>query len=304
MGLPVTSRPTISFEFFPPGNADDVQRLKRVMQRLAALGPAFFSVTYGADGSTRSRTEAVVDWIGRELPVQAAAHLTCIGSDRADINALAQHWWNSGIRHIVALRGDPPKDAVDYVPRPHGYRNAADLVGGLRSIADFEISVAGYPESHPDAATPTADIENLKAKVGAGATRILTQYFFDNAAFLRFRDRCATAGIAVPIVPGILPVTDFARVVEFSRRCSVTIPPAVAAVFKDLPSDPRVREMVAAGAVVSQCENLRREGVNAFHFYTLNRARLSYAISWWLGLRGVEAQPVEAPLAAVAAGRR
>ena len=283
--------PTISFEFFPPADEAAVGRLRRVMGRLVGLGPAFFSVTYGADGSTRSRTEGLVSWIRRQLPVPPAAHLTCVGSTRAQTDALARRWWALGIRHIVALRGDPPRGADRYRPEPGGYRYAADLVRGIRAAADFEISVAGYPEPHPEAASPAADIDNLKAKVEAGADRVLTQYFFDNACFLRFRDRCRAAGIAVPIVPGILPVTDFRRVVEFSRRCGVTIPPPVTALFEPLDTDARTREMIATGAAVSQCEELRREGVHAFHFYTLNRARLSYAICWWLGLRGAGAAP-------------
>lgn len=279
-------RPTISFEFFPPADAGAVQRLQRVMNLLVRLGPDFFSVTYGADGSTRSRTERLVCWIRQELPVPPAAHLTCVGATRSQTNALARRWWSLGIRHIVALRGDPPKGTDRYCPEPDGYRHAADLVRGIRAAADFEISVAGYPEPHPESPSPAADIENLKVKVDAGADRVLTQYFFDNTCFLRFRDRCRAAGITAPIVPGILPVTDYARVAEFSRRCGVTIPSHMAAIFEPLDTDARTREMIAAGAAVSQCEDLRREGVNAFHFYTLNRARLSYAICWWLGLRG------------------
>ena len=280
------TQPTVSFEFFPPADEAAVQRLQRVMCRLVRLGPAFFSVTYGADGSTRSRTEGLVCWIRQQLPVPPAAHLTCVGSTRAQIDALALRWWALGIRHIVALRGDPPKGTDRYRPEPGGYCNAADLVRGIRAAAEFEVSVAGYPEPHPESSSPAADIDNLKAKVDAGADRILTQYFFDNACFLRFRDRCRAAGITTPIVPGILPVTDFRRVAEFSRRCGVTIPPRMTAIFEPLDADARTREMIAAGAAVSQCEDLRREGVNAFHFYTLNRARLSYAICWWLGLRG------------------
>ncbi len=280
------TQPTVSFEFFPPADDAAVQRLQRVMRRLVRLGPAFFSVTYGADGSTRSRTEGLVCWIRQDLPVPPAAHLTCVGSTRAQTDALALRWWALGIRHIVALRGDPPKGADRYRPEPGGYGHAADLVRGIRAAAAFEISVAGYPEPHPESPSPAADIDNLKAKVDAGADRVLTQYFFDNACFLRFRDRCRAAGITAPIVPGILPVTDFRRVAEFSRRCGVTIPPRITAIFEPLDADARTREMIAAGAAVSQCEDLRREGVNAFHFYTLNRARLSYAICWWLGLRG------------------
>ncbi len=285
------SRPTISFEFFPPGDHNARQRLQGVMHRLAPLGPAFFSVTYGADGSKRTRTESLVQWILQDLQVPPAAHLTCVGATRADTDALARQWWDIGIRHIVALRGDPPKGAGRYTPKPGGYRHAADLVRGIRGIADFEISVAGYPEPHPDSPSVAADIENLKVKVDAGADRVLTQFFFDNAAFLRFRDRCTTAGIAVPIVPGILPTADYAWILDFSRRCGVTIPARLAAMFESLDTDSQTRQMIAASTTASQCEELQREGVDTFHFYTLNRARLCYAICWYLGLRTPAAAP-------------
>ncbi len=277
--------PKVSFEFFPPHDAKTETRLWAVMEKLAPLGPSFFSVTYGAGGSTRHRTENMVTRIHGDLPVAPAAHLTCVGASRAEIDALARRWWGSGIRHVVALRGDPPQGEAHYQPHPDGYENAAALTNGLREIAPFEISVAGYPESHPDSPSVEADLQNLKRKVDAGATRILTQYFFRNDDFLRFRDRVRAAAIDLPIIPGILPVTNFAKVVEFSAKCGATVPPSMAAQFDGLDTDPETRGLIAATFAIEQCEGLRREGVDAFHFYTLNRAALTYAICWRLGVR-------------------
>jgi methylenetetrahydrofolate reductase (NADPH) len=278
--------PTVSFEFFPPHDETAEKRLWVVLNKLAPLEPAFFSVTYGAGGSTRSRTERIVARIHQEMPVPPAAHLTCVGSTREEVDALARKWWDMGIRHIVALRGDPPKGETRYTPHPGGYENAAALVAGLRRIADFEISVAGYPETHPDSPSVEADIDNLKRKVDAGADRVLTQYFFDNDLFYRFRDRTAAAGIDVPIVPGLLPVTNFAKVVEFSEKCGATVPSWMADLFGGLDQDPETRKLIAATVAIDQCQDLsERGGVDAFHFYTLNRAGLTYAICWRLGMR-------------------
>jgi methylenetetrahydrofolate reductase (NADPH) len=281
----MTVSPNVSFEFFPPHNADAETELWNVMEKLAPLGPVFFSVTYGAGGSTRSRTEKLVERIHTSMAVKPAAHLTCVGASQAEIETLAKGWWEAGIRHIVALRGDPPKGMSSYTPHPNGFENAGALVAGLRNIANFEISVAGYPENHPDSPSQSADLDNLKCKVDAGATRILTQYFFDNDLFYRFRDAAAAAGITVPIVPGILPVTNFAKVVEFSEKCGTNVPAWMASQFEGLDSDPETRNLIAASIAIEQCANLSANGVDAFHFYTLNRAALTFAICWRLGMR-------------------
>jgi methylenetetrahydrofolate reductase (NADPH) len=277
--------PTVSFEFFPPHSPAAESQLWTVMEKLAPLSPTFFSVTYGAGGSKRSRTERLVDRVHKSMPVAPAAHLTCVGATRAEIDAMARKWWQSGIRHIVALRGDPPQGEISYSPHPEGYSNAAALVEGLRKIADFEISVAGYPEMHPASPNLAADLDNLKRKVDAGARRVLTQYFFDNSLFYRFRDSAVAAGIKVPIVPGILPVTNFAKVVEFSEKCGTSVSPEMAKQFDGLDSDPETRNLIAASVAIEQCEDLLAHGVDAFHFYTLNRAALTYAICWRLGMR-------------------
>ena len=281
--------PLVSFEFFPPHDDTGETRLWHVMARLAPLGPSFVSVTYGAGGSTRKRTDRVVRRIHNETTVPVAAHLTCVGASREEVDAIADGWWRAGIHHIVALRGDMPSADVPYAPHPEGYTNAADLVTGLRDRAGFEISVAAYPECHPDSPTAKADLDNLKRKVDAGATQAITQYFFDNDDFLRFRDRIAAAGIEIPVIPGILPVTNFAKVVEFSARCGATVPDWMAKLFEGLDDDPDTRKLVAVSVAVDQCRALQTEGVPAFHFYTLNRAELTYAICWRLGLRPLDA---------------
>jgi methylenetetrahydrofolate reductase (NADH) len=281
----MTEKPVVSFEFFPPHDVASEDRLWQVIEALVPLGPSFFSVTYGAGGSTRERTDRIVRRIHAETETPPAAHLTCVGATRADIDALARSWWDSGIRQIVALRGDPPKGQGHYTPHPGGYENAAALVEGLRRIADFDISVAAYPECHPDSVSVEADIDNLKRKIDNGASRAITQYFFENDQFLRFRDRTAAAGISVPLVPGILPVTNFARVVEFSAQCGTMVPPRLAEMFDGLDGDPETRNLIAATVAVEQCEGLQREGVGHFHFYTLNRAALTKAICWRLGVR-------------------
>ena len=277
--------PQVSFEFFPPQDVESENRLWQVIERLAPLSPAFFSVTYGAGGSTRERTDRIVRRIHTETAIPPAAHLTCVGASRADVDRLARSWWEFGIRQIVALRGDAPKGQGPYAPHPEGYENAAALVEGLRRIADFDISVAAYPECHPDSPSVDADIDNLKRKVDNGAKRAITQYFFDNGGFLRFRDRIAAAGINVPLVPGILPVTNFARVLQFSQQCGASVPPRMAALFDGLDGDPETRNLIAGTVAVEQCEGLLREGVEHFHFYTLNRAALTKAICWRLGVR-------------------
>jgi methylenetetrahydrofolate reductase (NADPH) len=277
--------PKVSFEFFPPQDVASESRLWQVIEALAPLSPAFFSVTYGAGGSTRERTDRIVRRVHTETVIPPAAHLTCVGASRTDVDTLARSWWECGIRQIVALRGDAPKGQGRYAPHPQGYENAAALVEGLRRIADFDISVAAYPECHPDSPSVEADIDNLKRKVDNGANRAITQYFFENGDFLRFRDRIAAAGIDVPLVPGILPVTNFARILQFSRQCGATVPPRMAALFDGLDDDPETRNLIAGTVAVEQCEGLLREGVEHFHFYTLNRAALTKAICWRLGVR-------------------
>ena len=275
----------VSYEFFPPKNEKMERDLWAAVKRLEPMQPRFVSVTYGAGGSTRERTHATVVRIQRETGLQAAAHLTCVAATREEVDQVARHYWDSGIRHVVALRGDPPAGEARYQPHPGGYPFAADLVAGLRDIADFEISVAAYPETHPEAAGPQADLDNLKRKVDAGATRAITQYFFDVEHYLRFMERARAGGINVPIVPGILPVTRFAQVVKFSRMCGTTVPQWMADLFEGLDDDPATRQLVAATVAAEQCRLLQANGVEEFHFYTLNRADLAYAISHILGIR-------------------
>jgi len=274
----------ISFEFFPPKTEKMAETLWQSVQRLEPLSPRFVSVTYGAGGSTRARTHDTVNRINAETSLSAAAHLTCVGATREEVDAVAQDYWDAGIRHIVALRGDPPDDNP-YTPHPGGYDYAADLVKGLRDVADFEISVAAYPETHPQAASAEDDLDNLKRKLDAGATRAITQYFFDVGTYLDFLDRVRKAGIDVEIVPGILPVTNFAQVMKFSAMCGTTMPDWMERLFDGLDNDPETRRLVAATAAAEQCRLLHAESVDAFHFYTLNRADLSFAICHILGVR-------------------
>ncbi|HEY2274525.1 MAG TPA: methylenetetrahydrofolate reductase [Steroidobacteraceae bacterium] len=286
----------VSFEFFPPADETMAATLWSSIERLAPLAPAFVSVTYGADGSTRERTHDVVTRIQRETPLTGAPHLTCIGAASGEILEIARGYWDEGIRHLVALRGDPPAREARYRPHPGGFAYAADLVAGLRRVAPFEISVAAYPEVHPEAPSREADLENLKRKVDAGASRAITQFFFDTDFFLRFRDRCAAAGIAAPIVPGILPITRFPQVLRFAARCGTSVPSWLHERFTGLEADDETRRLLAASVAIEQVEALKRHGVREFHFYTLNRAEVSYAICHALGLR-------PAPCAAAPAAR-
>jgi methylenetetrahydrofolate reductase (NADPH) len=275
----------VSFEFFPPADAAMEATLWQSLQRLAPLAPRFVSVTYGADGSTRARTHDVITRIQRETKLTSAPHLTCVGTTREDILQIAREYWQQGIRHIVALRGDPPQGASRYEPFPGGFAYAVDLVAGLRTVADFEISVAAYPEAHPQATSARADLDNLKAKIDAGASRAITQFFFDTDAYLSFRDRCAAVGITVSIVPGILPITRFPQVARFAERCGASIPAWLSERFAGLEDDPDTRRLIAVHVAIEQVQRLKRHGVREFHFYTLNRAELTYAICHALGLR-------------------
>jgi len=276
--------PWVSLEFFPPKTKKMEQTLWASIKRLIPLNPKFISVTYGAGGTTRERTHKTVRRIQGETTLATAAHLTCVGANRAEVDQVAKDYWDSGIRHVVALRGDPPDGDSHYQPHDGGYAYAADLVAGLKRVADFEISVAAYPEVHPQAASANADLDVLKAKIDAGATRAITQFFFDNDKYLRFVDRATAMGIDVPIVPGIMPVTNFTRVVQFADQCGATVPPAMAEAFSGFEDDPEGRRQVALELTAVQCRALMNHGVNFFHFYTLNRADLTFAICQSVGL--------------------
>jgi len=279
----------VSFEFFPPLTQEMEATLWKAVQRLKDLGPRFVSVTYGADGSTRDRTHADVKRIVTETDLTAAPHLTCIGASRGEIDDIARKYWDMGIRHLVALRGDPAQDADGYTPHPGGYAYASDLVTGLKKVADFDISVAAYPEVHPEAPNPLFDLENLKRKIDAGATRAITQFFFETDVYLRFRDLVATAGIESMIVPGILPITRFPQLQRFADQCGATVPDWLHDRFEGLEDDAETRQMIAASVAIEQVRRLQAEGVNEFHFYTLNRSELTYAICHALGVRSNQA---------------
>lgn len=278
----------VSFEFFPPRTERMAETLWDSVNILAPLKPSFVSVTYGAGGSTRERTHQTVERIARETGLEAAAHLTCVGATRDEIDAIADSYWETGIRHIVALRGDPP--AVDGVSQrfaasPDGYADAAELVAGLAARHPFELSVACYPEGHPEATSLDADLEHLKRKIDHGATRAISQFFFEPETFLRFRDRAAAAGINVPILPGILPVSNFANVQKMATMCGTAIPDWMPHLFAGLNDLPGARNLVAATVAAEMVKRLYAEDVRHFHFYTLNRAELSYAICHLLGAR-------------------
>lgn len=275
----------VTFEFFPPNTAEMEQTLWQSIERLAVLGPRFVSVTYGADGSTRERTHAAVARILRETDLTAAPHLTCVGAPRGEIDDIARRYWDIGVRHLVALRGDPPKGESGYRPRPDGYPFAAELVAGLKRVADFDISVAAYPEVHPEARDSQFDLDNLKRKMDAGASRAITQFFFDVDVYLRFRDRCAAAGIDSVVVPGILPITRFPQLQRFAQQCGATVPAWLSERFDGLDDDPETRQLIAASVAIEQVRALQREGIDEFHFYTLNRSELTYAICHALGVR-------------------
>jgi methylenetetrahydrofolate reductase (NADH) len=275
----------VSFEFFPPKTEKMKETLWESVKTLEPLAPRFVSVTYGAGGSTRERTHETVVRIQRETSLHAAAHLTCVEASRGEVDDIARAYWDAGIRHIVALRGDPPEPGKPFAPHPEGYANAAELVAGLKKVAPFEISIACYPECHPDSPTAVADLDNLKRKFDAGADRAISQFFFSPSCFLKFRDEVAAAGIAAEITPGILPVSNVAQTRRFAGMCGATIPHWLDRLFEGLDDLPAARQLVAATVAAELCAQLYAGGVRSFHFYTLNRAELSYAICHLLGLR-------------------
>jgi len=275
----------VSFEFFPPKTERMEEVLWASVKTLEPLQPRFVSVTYGAGGSTRERTHATVERIVRETSLTPAAHLTCVGATRAEIDEVAASYWEAGVRHIVALRGDPPVPGARFEPTPGGYANAAELVAGVKAVAPFEVSIAAYPEIHPDSISRRADLENLRRKIDAGADRAITQFFFSPDCFFRFRDEAVAAGIHAEIVPGILPVSNVAQARKFAGLCGATIPPWMDRVFEGLDDLPAARQLVAATVAAELCALLYAGGVRHFHFYTLNRAELSYAICHLLGMR-------------------
>jgi methylenetetrahydrofolate reductase (NADPH) len=289
----MANQPAVSFEFFPPGDDATARQLWDAVRRLAPLQPDFVSVTYGADGSTRTRTHDCVLRILRETDLRVAPHLTCIGSSKEEVLGIAQDYWRQGIRHMVALRGDLPSVAAPggsaapggAAPDLPGFRHASDLVRGLAGTAPFEISVAAYPEGHPESGGIDAELENLKRKIDAGAGRAITQFFFDTDVFLRYRDRCAAAGIHINIVPGILPITRFPQLLRFAERCGAAVPEWLRRRFDGLDDDPETRRMIAAHVAIEQVHRLQEHGIEEFHFYTLNRAELTYAICHAMGLR-------------------
>jgi methylenetetrahydrofolate reductase (NADH) len=276
----------VSFEFFPPKDEGMEKILWESIERLKPLAPDFVSVTYGAGGSTRERTHATVKRILSETALTPAAHLTCVAATRGEVDAIVRNYKEAGVRHIVALRGDPLEGAgAKYAPHPDGYENAADLVGGIKRIGDFEISVSAYPEKHPDSPTLEADIDMLKAKVDAGASRAITQFFFENDLYFRYLDRVRARGIDIPIVPGILPVQNFKAAKNFATRAGASVPVWLAERFHGLDQDATTRKLIAAAVAAEQVIDLFDRGVTNFHFYTMNRADLVYAICHLLGLR-------------------
>ncbi|WP_127753577.1 methylenetetrahydrofolate reductase [NAD(P)H] [Devosia sp. 1566] len=276
----------LSFEFFPPKNDATEERFWESLHKLAPLHPEFVSVTYGAGGTTRERTLRMVSSITDQTGLSGAAHLTCVGATRDEVDAVVRAYQAAGVNRIVALRGDPPEGVGQpFTPHPEGYRNAADLVAGIRRIGDFDISVAAYPERHPQSPDWQSDIDNLKSKLDAGATRAITQMFFNNADYLRFLERARAAGITAPIIPGIQPIHSFKQISGFAARCGASIPPWMAERFEGLDDDPETHALVASAVAAEQVTELLDEGVTAFHFYTLNRSNLVLALARLLGRR-------------------
>ncbi len=295
------SRLNVSFEFFPPKTEAMEETLWSSIRRLEPLGPSFVSVTYGAGGSTRERTHRTVRRILDETGLLPAAHLTCVGASRDEVDEVIREYWEAGVRHIVALRGDPPPDESGvsgvggvYVPRPDGYQNATELTAAIRRIAPFEVLVGAYPEKHPESPSLAHDIDVLKAKVDAGATQAISQFFFDIDAFLRFVDKARDAGIAIPIIPAIMPVTNFKGLKRMAAACEATVPVWLANLFDGLDDDPDTRRLIACSVAAEMCAKLEEQGFKDFHFYTLNRADLVYALCRVLGVREPAPSPSEA----------
>lgn len=277
----------VSFEFFPPKSEAMERTLWEAVETLVPLRPQFVSVTYGAGGTTRERTHATVARIVRETPLKPAAHLTCVDASRGEIDDVARAYWDAGVRHIVALRGDSATPGTKFAARPDGYASAADLVAGLKRVANFELSVSAYPEPHPEARSAADDIDTLRRKLDAGASRAITQFFFEPDTYFRFRDAAAAAGVTAPILPGILPVSNFAMLRKMAASCNTRVPAWLARLFEGLDDKPATRQLVAATIAAELCRRLYAGGVRDFHFYTLNRAELSDAICHMLGLRPV-----------------
>lgn len=280
----------VSFEFFPPRTPEMEAQLWRAIRRLEPLRPAFVSVTYGAGGSTRERTHATVRRIVEETTLVPAAHLTCVAAPKSEIEEIVRGYWGSGIRHIVALRGDMPDGSTSYAGHPDGYDSTPELIEGIRRVAPFEISVSAYPERHPDSPSAEHDLDLLKAKIAGGATRAITQFGFDNGAIARFRDTCARHGIDVPIVPGLMPTTNIKGVRRMAAKAGASVPAWLNRLYEGLDDDPETRRLVAAAVLAEQVEELRSEGFDQFHFYTLNQADLTYAACRILGMQPVQTQ--------------
>ena len=281
-----TRAPKVSFEFFPPKTPEMEEQLWRAIRRLEPLGPAFVSVTYGAGGSTRERTHATVKRIVDETTLSPAAHLTCVAASREEVDAIVRRYWDAGVRHIVALRGDMP-DGGPYQPHPKGYASTPELIEGIRRIAPFEISVSAYPEIHPDSPSIDHDMELLRAKVAAGATRAITQFGFDTSIIAKFRDLLRRRGISVPLIPGLMPSTNIKGVRRMAATARVRVPEWLERLYAGLDGDPETRKLVAAAVLAEQVEELRSEGFDQFHFYTLNQADLTYAACRILGMEPV-----------------
>ena len=278
----------VSFEFFPPKTPEMETQLWNAIRRLAPLRPAFVSVTYGAGGSTRDRTHATVKRLVEETELQPAAHLTCVGATREEVDDVIREYWAAGVRHIVAIRGDMPEAGQAYSSNPKGYQSTAELVAAIRAIAPFEVSVSAYPEKHPDSASLESDIDLLKAKIDAGASRAITQFAFDNEQVLRLRDRAERAGIKVPIVPGLMPTTNFKGVKRMAGRCGASVPEWLAALYDGLDDDLESRKLIASAVLTDQVQKLRDHGFAQFHFYTLNQAELTFAVCNMLGIKPVK----------------
>jgi len=290
-----SGRPNVSFEFSPPKTPEAEETLWEAIRRLEPLSPTFVSVTYGAGGSTRDRTHRTVLRMLKETTLRPAAHLTCVEASRGEVDEVIQDYWDAGIRHIVALRGDPPGQiGGTYIPRPDGYRNATELTTGIRAVGDFEVSVGLYPHVHPESPSIDHDIDVLKAKIDAGATRAITQFFFDLDGFLRFMDRVRDAGVTIPISPGIMPVTNFKGLKKMAGPIGIQLPGWLGNLFDGLDKDPDTRRLLACSVATEMCARLAEEGFSDFHFYTLNRADLTYAICRVLGVREPETPTEEA----------